>query len=132
MKKIVLTAVLFLSTVVSAAALDLKQGFTDADGKTPVVDQLAPDKAATCGEAKGVPCLTLGAALFHALLQSYSDEPSLSGEEKFKRGALAMKIMDKDAADFQPAEIAMLKTVVGKLYSPWVIVKVYGALEPGK
>lgn len=114
-----------------ALALDLEQGFKDADGKTPVQDVLSQDKAARCADRDGGPCLTLKGAVFHALLQPYSDEATLSGEDKFKRGALAYRLEPLKETTFSAQEVLLIKLVLGKMYSPIIVYQAYRMIDPG-
>lgn len=133
MKKLTLlvTTALLLSAA-PAGAVDLSKGFMDTDGKTPVQDVLSQDRTQTCGDKVGGPCLTLRTAVFHALLQPYDDERALSGEDKFRRGALALKLLDAKENDFTftAQEVLTLKLVLGKLYSPIIVVQAYRMLDP--
>lgn len=136
MKKILLVA-LALTIASPAFAVDLGMTFKDQDGKTLIPDTLSSEPKAKCGEREGGPCLTLGSAIFHALLQPFPDEvqpapgtPALSGEDKFKRGALAMKIMDQKQYNFTAPELEVVKKVLGKMYSALIIVQAYRAIDP--
>ena len=131
MKRLLLAAAFVLASV-PAFAIDLTQQIKDVDG-TIVGDQFSPNKQGTCADSTGKmteDCLTVGKAVVHALLFSYQDEAQLSGEEKFKRGELARRIMNADHVVFTAEDTATIKKLVGKLYGPWVIVQVYGALDP--
>ena len=128
MKKILLAAALVLAFIPAAFALDLTTPITDVDG-TPAVDQLSPHKGVKCGETADFDCLTIGRAITHALLFSYKDEQP-SGEDKFRRGELARKIIGADKIDFTATQVTEIKPLVGKLYGPWTIVQIYNALDP--
>lgn len=133
MKKLLAAVVALGLMTVPALAVDLGQTLHDQD-KMMAPDGLHKDAGLSCGEVKGYPCLTLGAALYHALLGAYPDEQSLSGEEKNKRGRLAIKIDEaaekKQPIDFSAEDTAKLKMLIGKLYAPIIVVQVYSLLDP--
>lgn len=73
--------------------------------------------------------LTLGSACVDALLGAYQDEAALPGEEKYRRFQLATKLSSSDEVDLTAEEIAQLKKLVGKAWSPLVVGRVYELLE---
>lgn len=75
--------------------------------------------------------LTLGLAAAHALFQIYPDEPSVTVEMKFKRAALAMRLLDaKGPIDVDAGDIDLIKRLVGKLYGPLIIYRILPLLDP--
>lgn len=73
---------------------------------------------------------TLKDACVTALMAGYDDERHLSGEQKFARYQLASKISGPAAlAEVTAEDIGLLKTLIGKLYSPVVVGPAYVALE---
>lgn len=64
-----------------------------------------------------------------ALTNSYADEQSLSGSEKFKRYSLALKIDSAMPVDISAPENAELQKVVAKSFGPLVVGRVYDILE---
>ena len=130
MKIAMLLAAATFALASPAGAVDLSQQFMDQDGHTHVMDELAREPSASCDGKHGDPCLTLGKVLYHALLQPYADEGNLSGEDKFKRGELAMRMLNKKEVAFSPQDVILLKTVIGKMYSPLIVVQAYKMLDP--
>lgn len=135
---LILTQMLPLVAVFAASpsgATDLTMTFTDPETGKRMPDVLAQDHAvAKCDGIEGGPCLTLGAAIFHALLRPYADETEtadpIKGEVKYLRGAIAYRIAGKKEAAFNPKELEQVKTVLGKLYSVSIMVQAYQALDP--
>lgn len=67
-----------------------------------------------------------------ALVANFMDEPALSGEEKFKRGALAHKIHTTPAGksvDLTAEETSLVKNLVGKYSTPLVVHQIYNKIE---
>lgn len=124
--------VVALTALLSTPALsvDLSSTFRGEDGHTAIPDELELNNKERCGEALNHPCLTLGRAIFHALVRPYSDEGGLSGEEKFKRGDLAYRVFDKKNAALSPQDVILCKLVIGKLYTPLIIRQAYIMLDP--
>lgn len=81
------------------------------------------------GEKK--PDLTLGLAAQHALFASYSDEQNLKGEEKFKRGALAVRISEEKPPALTAEEIVLIKNLVAKMYGAIVVYRCWLLLDSG-
>lgn len=73
--------------------------------------------------------LTLGRAAVHALMYQGQDEPNLGGEEKFSRGLLAFKIRDDSDCELKAEDIALIKKLIGKLFSPIVVYRAYPILD---
>lgn len=72
---------------------------------------------------------TLGAAVIGALMTPFDDEAHISGEQKFNRYNLAVKINAPSAAEVSAEEIAQMKLVVGKAYGPLVVGQVFNLLD---
>lgn len=53
-----------------------------------------------------------------ALASSYVDESDLSGEDKFKRYLLFVKIKDSNEVDLSTEEIVLIKSLIAKANSP--------------
>lgn len=76
---------------------------------------------------------TLREAVVTALTTAIPNEP-LSGPESFKRYRIAMAVsgdgVDGDGViDLKSDEISLIKDLVGKLYAPLVVGRVYDALD---
>lgn len=83
-----------------------------------------------CGQPLGErKSLTLRLACTRALSSIYRDEQGVSGEKKFERGVLAMKIYNEDTVDLEAEETVVVKELVAKLYGPIVILQVHNLLE---
>lgn len=131
MRLLTATAMCLLGSVCTAPAaraVDYHMTFSGEDGKTLIPDELdtgLPNEK--CGDIAGHPCLTLGTAIFHALVRPYQDE-NPTGEEKYRRGELAEKVKKEGALG--PQDIILVKQLVGKLYSPLIVRQAYQALDP--
>ena len=74
--------------------------------------------------------LTLKTVSVEALLATFDDERSLSGEEKAKRYLLATRIYaNPEDIDLTVEEIAKIKQLIGKGYGPLVVGQAWEILE---
>lgn len=73
--------------------------------------------------------ITMKKLCANALGGVFQDENNLSGEEKFKRYELALKIMRGGEVDILPEEITLLKKLTGKMYSTFVVGRIYEFLN---
>ena len=74
--------------------------------------------------------LTLKTVSVEALLATFSDEQSLSGEEKAKRYLLATRIYaNPEDIDLTVEEISKIKQLIGKGYGPLVVGQAWEILE---
>ena len=110
--------VMALLSASPAMALDFTQPITTLDGK-PFKDP--------SGQVSDI---TLAVIAENALLQAYSDETNLSGEDKIKRYALARKIEDNKKVDLSAEEIALLKKLIAKSYNPLITGQSWHMLDP--
>jgi len=97
--------------------IDLTQELRDFDGR-PMSDS-----------ENGKPT-TLGTICSRALLAIFPDEQNLSGEQKFQRYKLAMKLAENDRPDLKAEEIADLKKLIGKAFSAMVVGRCWEMLDP--
>lgn len=74
----------------------------------------------------------LSAPCVNALNLLFEDEKGLSGDDKFKRYKLSLKIDSDDEVDVTAEDIALIKKVVGKGYPPNIVGIVYDTLEGAK
>ncbi len=133
MKRLIAAATTLVLLSSAASAADLTRTFQDADGsKVPNTLSQNPAKGSSCGDLKDVKCLTLGDAVFHALVSNYADEQTtITGEEKFKRGALALKITrGARSLNFTSEETTLIKRLIGKLFTPLIVAQAYEMLDP--
>ena len=114
-----------------ASAADFSTPISDLDGK-PVTN---------CHDAKGcseAPILTLGDVCWRSLVAEYGDEqpdpklgrPGISGEEKFRRVELAIKIKGAKTLNLKSEETTLVKILVAKAWSPIVVHSAWLLLEP--
>lgn len=76
--------------------------------------------------------LTLGKACVGALLYIKNND-TVDGNEKFLRGEIAMRIHGaKKFVDLTIEDIAKIKTLVGDLYGPMLILRIWEILEQKK
>ena len=116
------TAAVALATSAFAAEVDFSAVITDADN-APVIDCAGSDCA-------GKPPLTIGKLAMRALTASFEDERNLSGEEKFKRGQLAMRVYDGGKVALSAEDTALIKRLVAKGYGPMVVLRAWPLLDP--
>ena len=82
-------------------------------------------------QGKDIKDLTLKSISVEALLATFSDEQSLSGEEKVKRYLLATRIYaDSEGLDLTVEEIAKIKQLIGKGYGPLIVGQTWEMLDP--
>lgn len=106
------------------ASIDFSQPIIDQDGKV----LQAPADAN--GKSPGV--FTLGVAAAQALFGVYQDETTISGQKKFERGVLAMKVKDGGHVTLSPEDLATIKELIGKAYTPLVVTRAWPLLDPTK
>lgn len=73
--------------------------------------------------------LTLKSICCNALTVIFQDEQGLSGEEKAKRGLLAMRIYANTEIDLTVEEVALIKKLIGKAYGPLIVAQAWNMLE---
>jgi len=73
--------------------------------------------------------MTVRLAATRALTAVYRDEQGLAGDKKVARFHLALKIADEDEPDLKAEDIVLIKMVVGKMYGPVVVGRVWGILD---
>jgi hypothetical protein len=81
------------------------------------------------GQPLPEPANTLGSVCVSALMGVYPDEQNLSGDDKFKRYQLAERLHAGGEQDVSAEDIALLKKLIGKNWSPAVLGPAYEALE---
>jgi hypothetical protein len=72
---------------------------------------------------------TLKDVAVDALLAQFQDEQNLSGEEKCKRYVLATRIYGNDEIELTVEEVALIKKLIGRGFSPLVVGQAYSMLE---
>jgi hypothetical protein len=128
MTALVAAAVLF--AIAHARAADFSAKILDLYGQPMVDDAKCPlDQA---GNRKCDDPATLGIVAMRALLAPYQGEENLSGEDKFKRFALAMKIKGGGEVPLSAEDTALLKKLIGKLYTPLVVGRAFPLLDPAE
>lgn len=73
--------------------------------------------------------LTLKAACIESLMQITDSDRNASGEVKFKRYELAVKVSAGGEVEITPEEATMLKERVGEVYGPAVVGPAYKLLN---
>jgi hypothetical protein len=114
-------AIMFGSSAL-AGEVDFSAILTDADG-APIADCATADCA-------GKPSLTLGKLAMRVLTASFEDEKNLTGEDKFKRGELAMRVYKGGTVSLAAEEVALLKRLVAKGYGPLIVLRAWPLLDP--
>jgi hypothetical protein len=93
------------------------------------------DFDAVLTDQKGEPIqgdATLAILCANALFATFPDERDLSGEEKFKRGMLALRIQGGGKLLLTAEEIAKVKKLVAKAFGPLIVVQAWQMLDPAE
>lgn len=123
-----LVALFLLAT--SAQAADFSAKILDLNNKPVIDDTVCP--ADSSGKRPCTTEVTLGDISVRSLMAIVQDEQNLAGEEKFKRFVLAMKIKDGGEIAVSAEDVALLKKLIGKIYSPLVVGRAFPLLDPGE
>lgn len=67
--------------------------------------------------------------ILNSLLAHFPDEQGLTGEEKVKRYALALKVHKNAAPDLSIEDLSMVKKLVGKMYPALIVGQMWEVLE---
>src|SRR5437764_299830 len=132
---IVAVALLALAIATGAAAqgkphtIDMTVVLRNEAG-TPAIDEYDFIPTRELPRCENCPPLTLGHAIAHALFAQFPDERDLSAEQKWARGALAMRARDAKDAALSAEEVAVVKRLLAKLYGPIVVVQAFPLLDP--
>jgi hypothetical protein len=125
MRNILILAAALFSTSALAVDVDFSAVITDQDGM-PVIDCAGSPK-----DCEGKPPLTLGKVAMRALTASFEDERALTGEEKLKRGDLALRAYKSERSMQMTAEeVALVKRLIAKGYGPLIVVRTWPLLDP--
>jgi len=107
--------------------INVTQQLQDLDG-TPMIT--GKQMCQMCGQPIGNnESLTVRVAAVKSLTAIFRDEQELPGEEKVKRFHLALKITDEDEPDLKADDIVLIKKVVGKMYGPVVVGRMWTILD---
>ena len=101
------------------AFIDFTQPITGLDGKP--ISQ---------GDPKSPIVLTLGDVATTALETMIDEDKSATGETKFRLDELARKIYQNKHAVLSVEEVALIKTRIGKLFSPITVGAAWRLLDP--
>ena len=108
--------------------IDVTQQITGLDG-TPMVT--GKQICQMCGQVVSKPeSMTVRLAAVRSLTAAFRDEQGLPGDQKIARFHLALKITDEDEPDLQAEDIVLVKELVGKMYGPVVVGRVWAILDP--
>jgi hypothetical protein len=118
----IIATLLICGATAGAADVDFSAVLTDPDG-APIIDCVSADCA-------GKPPLTLGRLALHVLTASFPDEQGLSGEEKFRRGLLAMRVYGGGKVVLNAEDTALIKRLIAKGYGPLVVLRAWPLLDP--
>jgi len=107
--------------------INVTQQLTELDG-TPMVTgrQICQVCGSVIGESEP---MTIRLAATRALTAQYRDELDLAGEEKVARFHLALRLTDETEPDLKAEDIVLIKSVVGKMYGPVVVGRVWNILD---
>ena len=76
--------------------------------------------------------LPLKRYVIDALLTPYQDEQNLPGEDKIKRYELAKAVSQPGEVEMKVEDVALVKKLTGKLFTPLVIGQIWPLLDPKK
>lgn len=99
--------------------------FCDLDGNEVRDRQMGQDGKMTESVA------TLGRVAANALLMITDADKDMAGEIKVKRYDLAMRVI-RGEASLKAEEIATIKAVIGKHYSPLIVGQAWRMLDPSE
>lgn len=74
--------------------------------------------------------MTLRSICNEALLGTYDEDRTATGDAKLKRFKLAMKINETNIVDLKVEEITEIKNFIAKAFGPLVIGRCYDLLDP--
>jgi hypothetical protein len=128
---------LLIVNIVSAAladtapnVIDMTAVLTSDDGQPiPDISDMTPEDPG-CKKCRP---LTLGLAAYHGLLAVTATEQHdglPTPEDKWGRGALAVRVKTDPHATLSVEEIALIKARIGIIYGGMVILKAYPLLDP--
>jgi hypothetical protein len=122
-----ISVVLLLILLVSrATAIDFTLPLRDLHGEVITTEK----------DGKGE-VLTLGKVASTALLLAFPDEQNLAGDEKLKRGVLALKVCNCEAGKaydqvtLSAEDIALIKKLIAKGYGTLIVLRAWPLLDPG-
>ena len=84
------------------------------------------------GEEGKEEVLTLRLVCTRSLTAILRQDDSVKGEEKLRRGMLAERIYVNDEVELKAEEVALVKELVGRLYGPLVVLRVWRMLDPAE
>lgn len=107
--------------------INVTQQLTELDGTSMVTGKQV---CQMCGQvvSEKVP-MTVRLAATRTLTATFRDEQSLLGDEKVVRFHLALKLTDEDEPDLKAEDIVLIKKLVGKMYGPVVVGRVWAILD---
>ena len=106
--------------------IDVTQAILDLTGEEIKQMQAA---CQTCGRPVKEETLTLREACRRSLVAMIPQE-KVTGDEKFKRYHLALKIMDNDQVTLEAKELVMVKDCIAAVYNPLVMGRAWELLDP--
>lgn len=108
--------------------IDVTQQLAELDG-TPMMT--GRQVCQTCGQVVGKSePMTVRLAATRALTAQFRDEQGLTGDEKWPRFHLALKITDEDEPDLKAEDIVLIKKLIGWMYGPVVVGRMWTILDP--
>ena len=107
--------------------INVTQQLTGLDG-TPMIT--GKQICQMCGQVVSeTEPMTVRLAATRALIAVYRDEQNLAGDEKVARFHLALKVTNEDEPDLKAEDIVLIKKLVGKMYGPVVVGRVWSILD---
>lgn len=107
--------------------IDVTQAILDLDGKQQVTQTLAA--CPMCGRPAEEEELTLREVCRRSLVAMIQQE-KVTGDEKFERYHLALKIMDNDLVVLDAKDIVKIKACIANVYNPLVMGRAWELLDP--
>lgn len=119
-------AAMLIAGPACAAPIDFGTEIVQIDGKPYVDKEGKPEKT------------TLGSICEQALLANYPDEDATAakgdgleiGKEKARRYRLALKIRDGKAVELGAEEVLLLKRLVAKSFTTYIVGRVWTLVDP--
>lgn len=122
MRKFLICASLLLTS--PAWAIDFSQKIRSLEGVPVCAVEIKPTE-----ECPADKHFTLALAARNALFSQFEDEKNLSGEDKYKRAALATTIGNGGEVKLKAEDVALLKKLIGKAYGPLLVLQAWNMLE---
>jgi hypothetical protein len=110
-------------------SIPFSEAIMDAENNVILDSSHAEHPERACAADNTCPPLTLGVIAARALSVE-TREDRLPPEQKAKQGALAVKVLSGGNQPMQAEDIALIKSVIGKLWGPVIVHRAWQLLDP--